>query len=635
VSFEAAVIPEEEGHVMKLRTHGAWLLVALASTRALSSGSTQPDAVSPPELATREEVWEMLQALGGINGAYGACESVRDPEVVSVLCSTLDQTDLVLRRRVVLCLGSTGEIGAQAVPFLIRALEDPDRETRSYALSALGQLGPLSRSAVPSLARLLQRHDYRMARGAISALARIGSEDPAARQVLFRELSQGGPELRRLTAQSLGFCKSLTSDVVAALTEALADDDIGVRTAAAESLSEIGPEAEDAVPALLSMFRDGDEWDRSRASGALAAITRLHERSAAGLLKGLQSRQPEVRVMSALSTAFRFNSDDPRIDKQDPEQVVWDPSAVVPGLIEALEDPDSDVVAAAARALGNLRLRAVSASAALHLKTRDKSPNVRRSALHALESIDGDARDLAAELLEAMHDKDDLVRAAATRALGDVDPRISVAALSAALRDPCADVRLASAVSLGTIGVPAHSAIPLLASLLTDPDQQVRWAAVGYLEKAGPAALMTVPDLAALALDPEVDAWLRSDVIRALPKIDPGGLVVTAAICDVLTGSASETEDSEPEASVRLAAVSALDELRASSDAVIAILTEALADQDPNVVNISAYALARMGAKARRAVPALRALQASRNEWIVVGDSLAEIEAALQDESEQ
>lgn len=91
-------------------------------------------------------------------------------------------------------------------------------------------------------------------------------------------------------------------------------------------------------------------------------------------------------------------------------------------------------------------------------------------------------------------DRDGLVRRGAAEALGAIggEPKVTIAALSKALKDSDAEVIAAASVSLSKYG---KQAVPTLQQALTDSDNQVRRYAAEAIAKIGPDAKDAVPAL--------------------------------------------------------------------------------------------------------------------------------------------
>jgi HEAT repeat protein len=104
----------------------------------------------------------------------------------------------------------------------------------------------------------------------------------------------------------------------------------------------------------------------------------------------------------------------------------------------------------------------------------DPKLEVRREAVTAMGALR--VRDTVPELITALKDDDEEVRARAAEALWCFgrDSRAAVPALTAALNDPSAKVRLNAAGALGEIGAEARNAVPALQAACGDRDENVR-----------------------------------------------------------------------------------------------------------------------------------------------------------------
>jgi len=225
---------------------------------------------------------------------------------------------------------------------------------------------------------------------------------------------------------------------------------------------------------------------------------------------------------------------------------VGDPSAV-PALIEALDDPESDVRLETAKALGFLKdARAVGPLAEA---LGDREVNVRLYAAYAL----GEIKDAKATgpLLGALRDSAWCVRDQAAWALREIgDPRIA-GPLATSLKDPSAD---AAHVVWLLRHVGASRAAGPLAALLDDPTVTVRMRAVHALAELRHAA----------AVDP---------LLTALKDHDPGvRRAAIGALLDLEDDRAKKPLEDlaarEQDASVREAAEEALFQMSAEKDLV-------------------------------------------------------------------
>src|SRR6266851_2919957 len=200
----------------------------------------------------------------------------------------------------------------------------------------------------------------------------------------------------------------------------------------------------------------------------------------------------------------------------------------------------------------------------------DASPVVRMTAAWALGEIE--EKTAIDALTRALGDRAPEVRRTAAWALGELDDKRAVRPLSGALNDGVLEVRLVAVWALGEIE--DASAVPLLATATKDRDSRVRqqaaWA-LGEIEDAqGIASLKT------LMRDPVAD--VRKTAIWALGEIEDGGAV---------SALAAALKDSDPE--VRVLTAWALGEIE--DDRAVEPLVGALKDSDEDVRATAAWAL--------------------------------------------
>src|SRR5258707_13524566 len=105
---------------------------------------------------------------------------------------------------------------------------------------------------------------------------------------------------------------------------------------------------------------------------------------------------------------------------------------------------------------------------------QDPDAQTRREAAGALAALK--AKAAVPELITALKDKDDEIRAKAAEALWSIgsNSKDAIPALTAALKDKSAAVRLSAAGALGEMAPEAQTAIPALRDILKDKDAYVR-----------------------------------------------------------------------------------------------------------------------------------------------------------------
>ncbi|CAE7248794.1 tank-1 [Symbiodinium sp. CCMP2456] len=162
-------------------------------------------------------------------------------------------------------------------------------------------------------------------------------------------------------------------------------------------------------------------------------------------------------------------------------------TAVLEVLMDALEDPSSEVKSAAAAALG--MLSAPVATDALATCLADAQSHVRAAAAKAIGQIGGKSASTAVpKLLQTLKDPDHVVRRCSAVSLGRIGTFAATAApyLADAMRDSHAPVREAAAISISRLGVTekvAHNVCIqcLVKRGLTDTSSDVRQAAAESL----------------------------------------------------------------------------------------------------------------------------------------------------------
>ena len=255
-------------------------------------------------------------------------------------------------------------------------------------------------------------------------------------------LGDPSPVVRTQAADALGMVLEIQPNsphVVDALIRALADSVDGVRMAAATALVEEGVRAEGAMSGIHAALHD-----------TAHATVRAH---AALILGSLRSSAGEEAV---------------------------------PALIEALDDRDARVRAAATEALGKFGRAAAPALDALRSHLSDSSATVRLRTLESLINI------------EAPHE-------------------VVVPALQLSLSDHATDVRVAAAYLLGGLRSAAAPAVDALVSTLRDRDPRVRAAALFAIVEVGPRGRKALPAIRRLENDP--DPRVRNEAKNAILRL--------------------------------------------------------------------------------------------------------------------
>lgn len=199
----------------------------------------------------------------------------------------------------------------------------------------------------------------------------------------------------------------------------------------------------------------------------------------------------------------------------------------------------------------------------------DNDKRIRLRAADALGLLGAVAGDAIPALAKALGDEYEPVALNAAYALANMGTP-AVNALTGALQDASKDIARNAAYALSATG---PAAAPALADLLGHPAEMVRGYAAYALGEIGTTAADTLPALTHLATD-EAE-WVRRNVVEALGTLD------------------------------------------APAETLVPTLTQALAnDADGQVRFSAALSLARLGAKAADAVPALQQALKDENRYV-------------------
>jgi HEAT repeat protein len=399
---------------------------------------------------------------------------------------------------------------------LIAALQERDAPALHDACLALAQLGAPAQPAVPALLALVKAKTEPACGDACYALHGIGPAARAALPALLAELR--GLPARPPNPPSPGLSHPMHAlvgigkDAIAPLIALLRDQDFDVRGRARATLALIG---QDAVPALAAAWKGDDKLLRENAWWALFEVG--GPAATAVFLDALND--PGYRLEAAHGLMHMRSV----------------PATALPALLKLLDDPDPEMRARVARAVGMVdgvsglgRLHAPASAArrraalALEPLLNDKSGHVREEALIGLRCLGLDAVPVWSR---AMKHPDVEVRRLATQGFNPRDAiglrsAEVVPALLAAVDDPDERVSANARGALTDLGRPAPEVVQGLLQVLLDQKAAHRVRAAEYLGAAGAAAGHLVPRLRPLLNDP--DPNVRAAVGQALKKIDPG-----------------------------------------------------------------------------------------------------------------
>jgi HEAT repeat protein len=437
-------------------------------------------------------------------------------------------------------------------------------------------------------------------------IARITDTDPAAAERAYQDLTKGvaaeivmmrlaraldgvqDPRRQRALIDRIRGSRSAAAPAVPALIRSLRSPDKEVRQAGLAVLYEMGVVAgPEAVAPLISMLKDPEVDIRATAANALGALgSWIYEdnpdhseepRAARAALQPLAAlildrRQPsKVRIAAASSLS----------------QMLVD-ARVVPALITALGDPDSDVREHVCHALE--RGRARTAVPALEARLGDRAVKVQVAAAGALLAIGVRKRavDRLARVLDAPGAMEDKEKAAYLLQQYPRDARPALAAL----------VRIALIPWQHPFG-PERS----------DNREHVREWAVKAIRRVGaPAVPVIMPFVRRRPRrDDEVGEELRGKAIELVCDLGPAASSAYSALLPFLKSD---------DANMRMTVAGCLVALGVSPRLVAPRILPLLSDPEGAVVRDAVVAAKRLGPAAAPAVPRLRKLARDKDDYV-------------------
>jgi RNA polymerase sigma factor (sigma-70 family) len=270
----------------------------------------------------------------------------------------------------------------------LKVLKDRDAGYRIQAIKALGAIGAGDKRTIPAILECLK--DRQVGYSAGQALAGIGKDGVAA---LIGSLKAKDREARANAITALNEMGPEAKEAVPALIESLEEKDKDFRLGAAYALGRIAPASQSAIPALIKLLQEDD----IRAT-AVDALARFREVAVPALSEALRDRHAKIRNGAAVSLCL----------------IPGQAKQAIPGLIQAAADNNWSIHQNAEGALVQLGADAVPA---LVEALKDKDPVIRTASAQILGQIGPSAASSALPALaRAMGDDNENVRKAAAKA---------------------------------------------------------------------------------------------------------------------------------------------------------------------------------------------------------------------------
>lgn len=413
--------------------------------------------------------------------------------IVEPLTHLLYDEEVQLRRNAAWLLRKYGD--ESAVDPLIGALYDSDKKVRSFAAIGLGVLEDVR--AVQALLVTLRDVYVPVRLNAVRALGQIGDKRAISVLIATVENEDEDTEVQAAAIQSLGRISSIQA--IDLLFAAMNDPRKSVHVEAGMAMARMG---EPALDVLIQTLKDngrnnnrrrcvaamalgwmvggdflGENWKAiNRAVEALVAESGSEDKTmryelaqALGMTGDLRAIEPLVIGLRYDVTVVRRSAS--KALKEMISFASFSLSAIVPPVIEALDDLDADVRYNAIEALGKLRdPRGIEP---LFACFDHPDPEMAYCAVSALADI-GDPQ-LTKPLTNLLRAEDGALRRCVAMALGKMGHPRAVKPLMYSLRDTEPEVRRWAAISLGQIG--DDRAAQSLYERLDDPVESVRLAA--------------------------------------------------------------------------------------------------------------------------------------------------------------
>jgi HEAT repeat protein len=432
-----------------------------------------------------------------------------------------------------------GQIGNDAVAFLVPCLTNPRSAVRCNAACVLGMIGPSAKDAVTTLMGQLKDRDWLVRQCAVEALGRIRADPSQTIPALVESLIDENDNVRRFAAAALGEIQPTTPAGVEGLIGALRDKRGEVQNEAAQALAKLGAAAVPAIPMLAKMLKSREMFVEGHpgefqpvAQGAARALGIIGPpakdvlptlldvvRDTKGTFDVLGNRvdNREVRAEAAVA-AVRIN---PQSDE------------LVRVLGRSLEE-DGGIADKIALALALVGPKAKNSVPSLLRIANSESSKALNCACAAVV-IEPDNPAAVKTLLECLppklgpFDNDDWTLLRTALAKGDAGSRLAVPILIEVVKDVSAD-QANAARTLAAFGPEAQIAIPALLDLLCDRWEEPRQTAIAAIQDI--ASENSTPLLAALK---HPNSNVRSGAVEVLGRF-PGALpLLTEALSDPST----------------------------------------------------------------------------------------------------
>ena len=357
-------------------------------------------------------------------------------KVILALLAALKDKNYSVRKAVAKalenCVKYHPEVLSQVISALLAALKNNYSNVRKAAAKALGNCAQhhpeVHPQAIPALSAALKNDDSRLVRKAAAyALGNCAKHHPQMLiPTLLTALKNNCSNVRKAVAKALGNCaqhlKLFIKKVIPALLATLKDKNYGVRKTAAKALLNCAKHhPQKLIPVLLDALKDKNYNIRKNAIKALGNCAQNHPEvfpQIISVLLDTLKNNGSWKIQATAAKAFKNHVQHPKPFKPFINRVI-------PALLDALKDKNSDVRRNAADALRNCIthypevLPQIIPTLLAILK--ENNSDIRKTTTKALRNCAQHLKpfinDIIPALLDALKDNDDYVKGAAATVL--------------------------------------------------------------------------------------------------------------------------------------------------------------------------------------------------------------------------
>jgi HEAT repeat protein len=531
------------------------LLMGLALLPALSRGATVKLQDLLRDITTGKEA-DKVKAINQLE-EMGTSNDV----VVKALTGQLQNDSAAVRAHAVHALGALK--AASGVEFIVPLVFDKDAAVRNAAIVAIRELKPGPQVTVPLIDNVLKETDPMVRMQVLTLVAEVGKPAvPALIKLLDNE------ESAPWGCIALGAIGPDAAEAVPTLANLVGSGhQPKIRLEAAMALSSIGPAAASALPELMNVL---DRNEPVVLPGAIFAIGRLGPlgKPAEKKLRDLVARgDPFTRVIGTWAICKIF---------PDNQKLIADS---LPVLVTALIDKEPRTRAAATKSIVDLKPRPALLMPAIGKIMDAVRPDSMNNIVEAVADTGAPAVPI---LVKALGDESQRPKVAAILGRLGPDAKDAAPALANILeKDKSPAARREALIALGSMGPFAAQQSPAIAKVLKDRDVQLRAAACYALGKIGPLAIGSKSEL--IDCVKSEDELCGMAAAWALTRVDPncpeGAHKSVPCLVKALYN---------PDAHIRLEAVTALQSLGAQAQEAVPALKKVAADDPQAVIRIAA-----------------------------------------------